>query len=153
MPWSDPAIKLRLVLDEMDSESDALDISVISSKQLQRSMPHMRSEDKRICVADSVEKVIEKTKQIIVQNNIENKKVNYKFDTTKIEQKNNNSVTNNQLVNLIETQVTKKDLDKMKKDVTSSFREEININKEKTLKESEAISKKIVAEEFSKFLR
>jgi len=102
---------------------------------------------------EKIEKVIEKTKQIIVQNNIENKKVNYKFDTTKIEQKNNNSVTNNQLVNLIETQVTKKDLDKMKKDVTSSFREEININKEKTLKESEAISKKIVAEEFSKFLR
>ena len=59
MPWSDPAIKRRLVLDEMDSESDALDISVISSKQLERSMPHMRSEDKRICADGSVEKVIE----------------------------------------------------------------------------------------------
>jgi hypothetical protein len=46
-----------------------------------------------------------------------------------------------------------KDLDKMKKDGTYSFRKEINIIKEKTLKESETISTKIVVEEFSKFLR
>jgi hypothetical protein len=102
---------------------------------------------------EKIEKVIEKTKQIIVQNNIENKKINYKFDTTKIEQKNSSNVTNNQLVNLMQSQVTRKDLDSLKKDVTSSFHDELKINKEKTLKESEAISKKIVKEEFSKFLR
>ena len=129
-------LKDRIFSNNKSSDNSSFDISINQSE------PEI----------EKIEKIIEKTKQISVQNKIDNKQINYKFDTTKFEQKNSN-VVNNRFESINQPEVTQKDLNRLKKDLEVTILEEINKNKEKTLIESEAISKKIVANEFSKFLR